>query len=107
MLVNKDPVKTQAGRVVGGPAATKHLGTPTILVNLAQKAEVAVQAVVTKTDLVEVLEEQAAVTKVAVTKVSLTNLNKIKVAKTEKKRVAESKLPAWQARLPGPISEVK
>jgi len=87
VLGNKDPVKTQAGRAVVGLVVTKHLETPTILVNLVQKAEAVkvVQAMV--------------LTKAA--RENQINLSKTKAAKTRKKRVVERKLPEWRVRLQG------
>jgi hypothetical protein len=127
VLGNKDPVKTQAGRAVGGLVATKRPVTPTILVNLAQKAvaaKVVQVTVLTKAAPVQVVLRVAVkvvqvtvltkaapvqvVLRVAVTtRDNLTNLSKTKAAKTKKKRVAERKLPVWLARLQGLTSEVK
>jgi len=98
VLGNKDPVKTQAGRAVGGLVEIKHLETPTILLNLVQK--VAVLAVVKEAPV-----KEAPVT--VTTRENLTNLSKTKAAKTKKKRVAERKLPVWLARLSERTSEVK
>jgi hypothetical protein len=109
VLGNKDPVKTQGGRAVGGLVEIKHLETPTILVNLVQKAE-AVKVVQAMVLTKAARENQINLSKIKVKKTtrgSLTNLSKTKAAKMTKMRVAERKLLAWRVRLQGLTLEVR